>query len=334
VFTVTLDRQPDFYGNYVIYPVRLSFTPGPKEEIVVEAELDGQFEARVQGGTDNGRSRYLAAPHYLAKGKIESSLYGTATQEGVPSYIISELMQVFAFDVDFQRQIHPGDTFEAFYGDPLSGSSTKRNVLHYATLNLSNKTKTYYRFTTPDDGVTAYYDETGQSANKFLMRTPVSGARMTSNYGLRKHPLLGYTRMHSGVDFGLPTGSPIKAAGNGVVSQAGRAGAYGITVRIKHQKGYETLYAHMSRMAEGIKPGTQVNQGQIIGYVGATGRVTGPHLHYEIRVKGKPVNPMQVKAAGGRQLNGEMLAAFELHKNKLIAMMKTAPSSTQVAQVD
>lgn len=334
VFTVTLDRQPDFYGNYVTYPVRLSFAPGPKEEIVVEAELDGQFEARVQGGTDHGRSRYLASPYYLAKGKIESSLYGTATEEGVPPYIISELMQVFAFDVDFQRHISPGDSFEAFYGDPLSGSSTKRNVLHYATLNLGNKTKTYYRFTTPDDGVTAYYDETGQSANKFLMRTPVSGARMTSNYGLRKHPLLGYTRMHSGVDFGLPAGSPIKAAGNGVVSQAGSAGAYGIAVRIKHQKGYETLYAHMSRLASGIKPGIEVNQGQIIGYVGATGRVTGPHLHYEIRVQGKPVNPMEVKAAGGRQLSGDMLAAFELHKNKLIAMMKTAPSSTQVAQID
>jgi murein DD-endopeptidase MepM/ murein hydrolase activator NlpD len=333
-FTVTLDKQPDFYGNDVIYPVRLSFSPGPKEEIVVEAQLEGQFQARIQGGTEDGRSRYLASPHYLAKGKIESSLYGTATEEKVPAYIIAEMMQVFAFDVDFQRQIHPGDSFEAFYGDPLSGSSTKRNVLHYATLNLGDKTKTYYRFTTPDDGVTAYYDETGQSANKFLMRTPVSGARMTSSYGLRKHPLLGYTRMHSGVDFGLPQGSPIKAAGSGTVSQAGRAGGYGIAVRIKHQKGYETLYAHMSRMATGIKPGTQVNQGQIIGYVGSTGQATGPHLHYEIRVKGKPVNPMEVKAAGGRQLTGEMLAAFEKHKNTLIAMMKTAPASTQLAQVD
>lgn len=332
--TVTLDRQPDFYGNHVIYPVRLSFSPGPKEEIVVEAELDGQFAARVQGGTEEGRSRYLSSPYYLAKGKIESSLYGTATEEGVPAYIIAELMQVFSFDVDFQRQIHPGDSFEAFYGDPLSGSSTKRNVLHYASLNLNDKTKTYYRFTTPNDGVTAYYDETGQSANKFLMRTPVSGARMTSSYGLRKHPLLGYTRMHSGVDFGLPPGSPIKAAGSGIVSQAGRAGAYGITVRLEHQKGYETLYAHMSRIASGIKPGTKVNQGQIIGYVGATGRVTGPHLHYEVRVQGKPVNPMQVKAAGGRQLSGEMLALFDRHKQKLVAMMKTAPASTQLAQID
>jgi murein DD-endopeptidase MepM/ murein hydrolase activator NlpD len=333
-FIVTLDKQPDFYGNAVIYPVRLSFSPGPKEEIVVEAELDGQFEARVQGGTEEGRSRYVSSPHYLAKGKIETSLYGTATEEGVPAYIIAEMMQVFAFDVDFQRQIHPGDGFEAFYGDPLSGSSTKRNVLHYATLDLSGKTKTYYRFTSPDDGVTAYYDETGQSANKFLMRTPVSGARMTSSYGLRKHPLLGYTRMHSGVDFGLPQGSPIKAAGSGTVTQAGRSGGYGITVRLKHQKGYETLYAHMSRIASGIKPGATVNQGQVIGYVGATGQATGPHLHYEIRVKGKPVNPMEVKAAGGRKLTGEMLEAFNAHKQKLVAMMKTAPASTQLAQID
>jgi murein DD-endopeptidase MepM/ murein hydrolase activator NlpD len=333
-FIVTLDKQPDFYGNDVIYPVRLSFSPGPKEEIVVEADLDGTFAARLQGGTEDGRSRYVSSPHYLAKGKIESSLYGTAAEEGVPAYIIAEMMQVFSFDVDFQRQIHRGDRFEAFYGKPLSGSSTKRNVLHYATLDLSGKTKTYYRFTTPDDGVTAYYDETGQSANKFLMRTPVSGARITSSYGMRKHPLLGYTRMHSGVDFGLPTGSPIKAAGSGTVTQAGRSGGYGITVRIKHQKGYETLYAHMSRIASGIKPGTRVNQGQVIGYVGATGQATGPHLHYEIRVKGKPVNPMEVKAAGGRQLSGDMLAAFEAHKHKLVAMMRNAPASTQLAQAD
>jgi murein DD-endopeptidase MepM/ murein hydrolase activator NlpD len=333
-FTVTLDKQPDFYGNDVIYPVRLSFSPGPQEEIVVEAEVDGQFVARVQGGTENGRSRYVEAPFYLAKGKIESSLYGTAIEEGVPPYIIAQLMQVFSFDVDFQRQIHPGDSFEAFYGNPLSGSSTNRKVLHYATLNLGDRTKTYYRFTTPDDGVAAYYDETGQSANKFLMRTPVSGARMTSNYGLRRHPLLGYTRMHTGVDFGLPHGSPIKAAGAGSVTHAGRAGAYGITVRIQHQKGYETLYAHMSKIASGITPGTRVNQGQIIGYVGATGRATGPHLHYEIRADGKPVNPMKVQVAGGRKLSGEMLATFEQHKQKLVAMMRTAPPSTQLAQID
>jgi murein DD-endopeptidase MepM/ murein hydrolase activator NlpD len=333
-FTVTLDKQLDFYGNEVIYPVRLSFSPGPEEEIVVDAELDGQFVARVQGDAENGRSRYVSSPHYMARAKIESSLYSTAVEEGVPPYIIAQMMQVFSFDVDFQRQIHPGDSFEAFYGNPLSGSSTNRKVLHYATLNLRDKSKTYYRFTTPDDGVSAYYDENGESANKSLMRTPVSGARITSNYGMRRHPILGYTRMHAGVDFGLPHGSPIKAAGAGTVTQAGRAGAYGITVRIDHQKGYETLYAHMSRIASGIKAGARVNQGQIIGYVGATGMATGPHLHYEVRVNGKPVNPMKVEVAGGRKLTGEMLAKFENHKRKLVAMMRTAPPSTQLAQID
>lgn len=334
VLTVTLDKQPDFYGNDVIYPVRLSFSSGPDEEIVVEAEMEGRFAARVQRGTGNGSARSLASPRYLAKGKIQSSLFEAATEEGVPAYIIAELMQVFSFDVDFQRQIQPGDGFEAFYGDPLSGSSTNRSVLHYATLELSGKTKTYYRFTTPDDGITAYYDETGQSANKSLMRTPVSGARITSNYGLRKHPLLGYTKMHTGVDFGLPAGSPIKAAGSGTVTQAGRSGGYGIAVRLKHQKGYETFYAHMSRLASGLKAGAQVNQGQVIGYVGATGQVTGPHLHYEVMVNGKTVNPMDVKVAGGRKLTGEMLAAFEKRKQTLIALMKSAPASTQLAQIE
>lgn len=331
--TVTLDKQQDFYGNDVIYPVRLSFSPGPREEIVIEAEEDGRFVARIDGG-ERPRSRYVEAPHYVAGGKIQSSLYGTAIEEGVPEYIIGQIVQVFAFDVDFQRELRPDDEFEAFYGNPLTGSSTKRKVLHYTSLTVGGKKRTYYRFTTPDDGVTAYYDEDGRSANKFLMRTPANGARMTSSYGLRKHPLLGYTRMHTGVDFGLPYGTPIKAAGAGVVSLAGRAGAYGITVRIKHQKGYETVYAHMSRIANGIEPGSKVNQGQIIGYVGSSGRSTGPHLHYEVRVNGKPVNPMKVRAAGGRQLSGAMLAEFQKHKQKIIAMMNDAAPATRLAQVD
>lgn len=333
-FTITLDKQQDFYGNDVIYPVRLSFSPGPDEEIVVEAELEGQFVARIEGSDDSSASRYAASPHYVARGKIESSFYGAAVGKKVPPYIIAQMLQVFSFDVDFQRQIRPGDTFEAFYGNPLSGSSTKRKVLHFASLTLNGKKKAYYRFTTPDDAVTAYYDEDGRSASKFLMRTPVSGARMTSNYGPRRHPLLGYTRMHTGVDFGLPHGTPIKAAGTGKVSFAGRAGAYGITVRIKHEKGYETVYAHMSKIASGVQSGTSVNQGQIIGYVGSTGRSTGPHLHYEIRVGGKPVNPMKVRAAGGRHLSGEMLAAFQAHRRNVVALMESAPPSTRLARVD
>jgi murein DD-endopeptidase MepM/ murein hydrolase activator NlpD len=161
------------------------------------------------------------------------------------------------------------------------------------------------------------------------LRTPVSGARLTSGFGMRKHPLLGYSKMHAGVDFGVPQGTPIKAAGSGLVEEAGRDGGYGIKVKIQHDGGYRTLYAHMSRLAEGLRPGAKVNQGQIIGYVGSTGRSTGPHLHYELRVKDRPVNPMKVRVAGGRQLEGRMLADFKKHQEKIVAMML---ETTQLAQ--
>jgi murein DD-endopeptidase MepM/ murein hydrolase activator NlpD len=330
IFTVTLDRQQDFYGNDVIYPVRVAFATGTNEEITVEADEDGQFVARV--GDGGSRQQVADAPHYRVAGKISSSLYAAAQDEGVPEYIVSQMMRVFSYDVDFQRQIHPGDEFEVFYGSPLTGSSKNRKVIHYTLLSYGGQKKAYYRFTTPDDGVTAYYDENGRSATKFLMRTPINGARITSGYGMRRHPLLGYSKMHTGIDFGLPYGTPIHAAGNGVISLAGRAGAYGKTVRIKHANGYETLYAHMSRIASGIDEGIKVNQGQVIGYVGSTGRSTGPHLHYEVRRNDKPLNPMKVRETGGRQLAGDMLKLFKQHKQQIIALMDEAPTSTKLAR--
>jgi murein DD-endopeptidase MepM/ murein hydrolase activator NlpD len=333
VFEVTLDKHQDFYGNDVIFPVRVAFSPGPSENIVVESDEDGRFIARVHGAREGTRSRYATeSPQYRSKARIGSSLYATAKDEGVPDYIINEMMRVYAFDVDFQRQVRTGDEFEVFYGNPITGSSTKRKVLLYASLEFAGGSKTYYRFTTPDDGHTDYFDETGRSATKGLLRTPVSGARLTSGFGMRKHPLLGYSRMHAGVDFGVPHGTPIKAAGSGAVETAGRGGAYGIMVKIQHEGGYQTLYAHMSRLAEGIRQGGKVNQGQIIGYVGSTGRSTGPHLHYEVRVQDRPVNPMKVRVAGGRQLKGAILATFMQHQNKIVAMMKEAPEATQLAQ--
>jgi murein DD-endopeptidase MepM/ murein hydrolase activator NlpD len=218
-----------------------------------------------------------------------------------------------------------------FYGAPFTGSSTKRKVLHYARLTLNGVTKTYYRYTT-GDGLTDYFDENGSSATKSLLRTPLSGAKLTSGFGMRIHPLLGYSKMHTGVDFGAPTGTPIRAAGAGLVEIAGRYGEYGIAVELKHNKQYETLYAHMSRLAAGIIPGTRVNQGQVIGYVGATGRATGPHLHYEVRINTHPVNPITVRVAGARKLMGKDLAKFRQTKDMLVAMMRDAPSATQVAQ--
>ena len=332
-FTVTLERQLDFYGQDAIVPVRVSFSPGPNEEIVVEADEDGRFIARIDGAEQGTRSRYAESPYYRARAKVGAGLYSTAKDNGVPDYIVTQMMQVFAYDVDFQRQVNATDTFEIFYGNPLTGSSTKRKVVHYTSLTVGGETKTFFRFTTPD-GETGYYDANGRSADRVLMRTPVPGSRISSGFGMRRHPILGYNRMHTGVDFAAPYGTPLKAAGDGVISAAGWQGAYGKVVRIRHKDNYETVYAHMSRIPTTIKPGVAVRQGQVIGFVGSTGRSTGPHAHFEVRLDGKPMNPLKMKATGGRQLTGKNLAAFRQHMQKIVAMMKAAPSATRVAQVD
>jgi murein DD-endopeptidase MepM/ murein hydrolase activator NlpD len=330
-FEVTLDRQYDFYGREVIFPVELSFKPGPKETIVVEADEDGRFAARIDGKRGGVKSEYGEIAHFRANSAIGSSLYATAKDFKIPDYIVSEFTRVFSYDVDFQHQIAASDSFEMFFGKPLTGTSTKRKVLHFAKLNFDGKTKNYFRYTAAD-GHTDYYDENGRSASRALLKTPVSGARLTSGFGMRRHPLLRYSKMHTGVDFGAPTGTPIRAAGAGVIDLAGRHGAYGIAVVLKHGEKYKTLYAHMSRLAAGVRNGSRVNQGQIIGYVGSTGRSTGPHLHYEVRVNNRPVNPTAIRAAGGRQLAGKDLQNFRANKQRVLAMMQQAPSSTQIAQ--
>lgn len=331
-FELTLEQQQDFYGRYVIFPVRLAFRPGPTENILVEADEDGHFVARIDGEKEGTASRYANYDHFRTKARVGSSLYATAKDYKVPDYITAELTRVFAYDVDFQRQVKASDSFEVFYGNPLTGSSKKRKVLHYAQLTLGGKTKTYYRFTDAD-GQTDYYDEQGRSATKSLLKTPVSGFKLTSGFGMRRHPLLGYNKMHTGIDFGAPYGTPIRAAGTGKIKVAGRFGSYGIAVKLQHSGNYETLYAHMSRLADGIRPGGSVRQGQVVGYVGSTGRSTGPHLHYEVRMKDRPVNPTRIKASGGRQLAGKDMKSFQSLKTRIVAMMKVAPTGTRVAQV-
>ena len=330
-FEVTFDRQIDFYGREVIFPVELTFKPGPKETVLVSADEDGNFDARISGKKEGVKSQYAEVPNYRSRAKVGASLYATAKDNKIPDYIVAEFTRVFSYDVDFQHQIEASDSFEIFFGKPLTGSSSKRKVLHYAELNFNGKNKKYFRFTSTD-GQTDYYDENGRSASRALLKTPISGAKLTSGFGMRKHPLLRYSKMHTGVDFGAPTGTPIRAAGNGVIDLAGRHGAYGNTIVIKHGTKYKTLYAHMSRLAAGVRKGKAVNQGQIIGYVGSTGRSTGPHLHYEVRVSNRPVNPTAIKAAGGKQLAGKDLANFRGLKTRVLALMENAPASTQVAQ--
>jgi murein DD-endopeptidase MepM/ murein hydrolase activator NlpD len=330
-FDVTFDRQIDFYGREVIFPVELSFKPSAKQTVMVTADEDGNFEVKMTGKAETAPPKVAQSDNYRAKSKIGSSLYGTAKDNSIPDYIISEFTRVFSYDVDFQHQIEASDDFELFFGKPLTGTSSKRKVLHYAELNFGGRTKQYFRYTTAD-GQTDYFDENGRSAARALLKTPVSGVKITSGFGMRRHPLLRYSKMHTGVDFGAPTGTPIRAAGAGIVDLAGRHGAYGNTIVLKHGPKYKTLYAHMSRLAAGVRSGVHVNQGQVIGYVGTTGRSTGPHLHYEVRVDNRPVNPTAIRAAGGKQLAGRDLQNFRALKTRVLAMMTQAPASTQLAQ--
>ncbi len=332
-FEVTFDRQIDFYGREVIFPVELTFKPSAKQLVSISADEDGNFQASIEGKIETPTTKpvAVASSDYRTRARIGASLYSTAKDNKIPDYIVAEFARVFSYDVDFQNQIKPTDDFDLFFGKPLGGSSSKRKVLHFARLNYGGKTKTYFRYTTAD-GQTDYYDETGRSASRALLKTPVSGVRITSGFGRRKHPLLRYSKMHEGVDFGAPTGTPIRAAGSGTIDIAGRHGGYGNTIVIEHNSRFKTLYAHMSRFAAGITAGKRVNQGQIIGYVGTTGRSTGPHLHFEVRVADRPINPLNVRATGGKQLAGKDITKFRINQQKILAMMQVAPSSTQVAQ--
>ena len=328
-FTVTLEQHPDYFGIDVTYPVHVVFSPVPGQRVVVDIDDEGQFIARLQSG-DGGTDLFTAAPYRHVRGTITSSLYAAAKSQGVPEYIIAQMLRALSHQVDLQRQIQKGDTFEILYGRPFSGTS-KRYVLHYAALSLRGRRVAFYRFT-PPNGKTGYFDAQGRSTRRGLMRTPVSGARISSRFGMRKHPVLGYTKMHTGVDFAAGTGTPIHAAGNGVVIHAGWKGGYGRTVMIRHPNGYVTLYAHQSRIAPGISKGVRVSQGQVIGYVGATGRVTGPHLHYEVRKNGKPINPLRVRTASRQQLHGKALEAFKKRKARIEALLDRVPVDAQIAR--
>lgn len=270
-------------------------------------------------------------PYRRIRGRVSSSLYKAAKDRDIPDRIIAQAIHAHSSHVDFRHDIRKGDRFDIFFGPPLIGTS-KRATLLYTALSLAGKQQGYYRFTRPDDGTTGYYDGKGRNARRLLSRTPIPGARITSGFGMRKHPILGHMMMHKGVDFGAPRGTPIKATGGGEVEVARRVHGYGNYVRIKHNSRYKTAYAHMSRIAKGIKPGTKVKQGQIIGYVGMSGTATAPHLHYEVLIDDKQVDPVKVKVVGGQRLSGKMLQTFQAHKNRIDAMMRAASLKTWAAQ--
>src|SRR5215468_7542657 len=254
--------------------------------------------------------------------RLYQSIYETALRNKVPANIIEDMIRVYSYDVDFQRKVQPGDSFDVFYaGDDEGATITEKSEVLFASLTVGGETKKYYRFQTPDDSVVDFYDETGKSAKKFLVRKPVNNAIMRSGFGGRRHPILGYTKMHTGVDWAAARGTPIYASGNGIVVTAGWESGYGKYVKLRHTNGYETAYGHMSAFARGIQPGTRVRQGQIIGYVGSTGLSTGPHLHYEILVNNRFVDPLKIKLPRGRVLDGPTLANFERDRERYDGLM-------------
>ena len=243
---------------------------------------------------------------------VEGSIYKSAMAAGVSEAAYTDYVRVMGFSVDFQREIRPGDRFELLYETDRDSIDGKRigGRLHYAGLVLSDRRLGFFRYDKADD-VVGWYDEEGNSAARTLIRTPITGARLSSSFGQRKHPISGFNAMHKGVDFAAPLGTPIIAAGSGVILESGWKGSFGRYIRIKHNATYDTAYAHMKSIAPQIRVGTYVKQGEVIGFVGSTGRSTGAHLHYEIMVNNRQVNPMTVRLPTGKRIDSQHLEAFK-----------------------
>jgi len=257
----------------------------------------------------------------LGEGLIKSSLFQAAQKENIDAEVVVDFARIFGFEIDFQRDIRKNDIFQIVYDKYVDddGELQKNGEIIYAYMKNRGREIALYRFV-DQKGIPGYYQTNGKSIEKALMKTPINGARLSSTYGMRKHPILGYNKMHRGTDFAAPKGTPIMASGSGIIEMAKWNGAYGKYIRIRHNSKYKTAYAHLNGYARGIKRGVKVRQGQIIGYVGSTGRSTGPHLHYEVLVNGKRRNSQRLKLPSGRTLKGEDREKFEISRIKIDVM--------------
>ena len=316
-------------GDVGVKPVfaALVFQPNIYNTITVALNEQGGFEAGKQKTIVQRRL-------FRAEGKITSSLYLSAVKAGVSPSILMELIRLYSWDVDFQRSIRPGDGFEVMFEKLYTedGEFARFGNVLYGKLVLSGTNLPLYRFTTKA-GLTDFFGINGKSARKALMRTPIDGARLSSGFGRRRHPILGYTKMHRGLDFAAPRGTPIYAAGNGTVVYRARNGAYGNYIRIRHNSEYSTAYGHMSRFSRKVRRGRRVQQGQIIGYVGTTGRSTGPHLHYEVLNRGRQLNPFRLKLPSGKSLKGAELVRFNAERQRVQEKYTSLPKSATVASI-
>jgi murein DD-endopeptidase MepM/ murein hydrolase activator NlpD len=326
---------------------------GQRVRLLVQPAEGGQIQAlRVsifsdQGhqGTvalaDNGRYVSVEEPRDMGiasvgdedddgKGmRLYQSIYETALKNEIPKGMIDNMIRNFSFDVDLQRKVRAGDSFDVLYANDEGDG----NDVLYASLLLGGEQRRYYRFQTSDDSIVDFYDEEGKSAKKFLVRKPMAAGVFTSGFGARNHPILGYVRTHTGVDWSDDIGTPVFAAGNGVVHSADwNSGGYGRRIEIQHLNGYMTTYSHLSGFARGIEPGAKVRQGQVVGYIGTTGLSTGPHLHYEVLINGSFVDPMRIKLPRGRELDGPILDDFEHERARIDGILDRSPGTPHVSQ--
>ncbi len=304
----------------------LAFSPSVEHDITVARQADNSFAA-------SDTVKQLTEHTHRAGAAIDSSLYLAATQAGIPTDVTVAMIKLFSYKVDFQRDLRPGDSFEVYYSYYYTpdGQPAREGNIDYAMMKTGGHQYAVYRYQPDPNQPAEYFDAHGESLKGMLMKTPVDGARISSGFGMRFHPVLGYSRMHKGIDFAVPVGTPVMASGGGIVKMAGRSNGYGNYMRVDMGNGYGFAYGHLSRFAPGIHPGSHVHQGEIVAYSGNTGLSTGPHLHYEILVHNEQVNPLTVKVAQGRVLSGHELRDFLFGKLHTDAVLASTPLESKVA---
>ncbi len=329
---IRLKLAPAASDPSVKEPVKISIFSGVKPEGTALRSGDGGYELsddhiQITKSADDSTNSNERATLY-------SSIYSAALAQDLDPGITLNLLRTFSYDVDYKQKVRPGDGFELFFDVKQREDGTEEpGELLYVSMTVSNETLKYYRFRTPD-GQVDFYNSDGSNSRKFLMRKPIKSGRFTSGFGFRRHPLLGIKKMHTGVDWAAPTGTPIVAAGNATVELAGRRGGNGNYVRLRHGNGYKTAYSHLRRIARGVKKGAKIRQGELIGYVGTTGLSTGPHLHYEVLINNRFTNPLKIHVPRSRQLNGRLLTEFKKESQRIDELMHRAPVKTRVASAD
>lgn len=326
--------DPNTTGDADRQLLRVSIYEDGTHQATVARDDNGVFVRADEPGPlpeiTAGTSRIVAG----APRRLYEALYLTATEQGIPTNQLNSLIGIFAFELDLLATVGPADTVSIFHGVPEAGEEGgEHDAILYASVVVGGAVTTYYRFQT-EDGVVNYYDANGASADNFLLRKPMSGGELRSGYGNRLHPILGIYRLHAGVDWAAPRGTPIVAAGDGEVIVREWSSSYGNYTVIRHANGYDTAYGHQNRFAEGLNVGDRVHQGQVIGYVGTTGQSTGNHLHYEVRINGQTVNPLTIRLPEGRVLTGDELVAFQSARDQINELLGITLDETQVAAAD